>query len=451
MVAALTAAEQGLEVVLLEKTPWVMGNTAASGGMIPAAGTRFQRENGIFETPEEMAIDIFEKNGYESDPDITLALCKRSKELVEWMADDLGIQFELVTEFSYPGHSNLRMHAPPSRAGADLIKQLKLAVNKRNNIYLLLEANVQGLITNDNGEVCGVDVQTKSGGEKIGGKKVILACNGFGGNREMVKQYIPEMADALYFGYEANTGDGIRWGMELGAATENMRGFQGHASVAVPHGILVTWGTVMNGGFLVNRTARRFGNETEGYSEYALEELKQPDGIAYVIFDRRILESIQKIDDVKKSMRTGAVKEGESIEELARRFELNPDALRETLDEFNQTAVNGKDAFGRTIFGERLTPPFYGVQVTGALFHTQGGLKVNVHAQVLDQRGIPIPNLYAGGGTAAGVSGNSPQGYMSGNGLLSALGFGRIAGEHAALQILQANKQTDNGNGEVSK
>lgn len=234
--------------------------------------------------------DIFEKNGYESDPDITLALCKRSKEFVEWMAD------------------------------------------------------------------------------------------------------------ALYFGYEANTGDGIRWGMELGAATENMRGFQGHASVAVPHGILVTWGTVMNGGFLVNRTARRFGNETEGYSEYALEVLKKPDGIAYVIFDRRILESIQKTDDVKKSMKTGAVKEGESIEELARRFELNPDALRETLDEFNQTAVNGKDAFGRTIFGERLTPPFCGVQVTGALFHTQGGLKVNVHAQVLDQRGIPIPNLYAGGG-----------------------------------------------------
>ncbi len=69
--------------------------------------------------------------------------------------------------------------------------------------------------------------------------------------------------------------------------------------------------------------------------------------------------------------------------------------------------------------------------MTGALFHTQGGLRVNAHAQVLRQ-GRPIPGLYAAGGSAAGISGHGADGYLSGNGLLCALGLGYIAGHHAS-------------------
>jgi fumarate reductase flavoprotein subunit len=75
------------------------------------------------------------------------------------------------------------------------------------------------------------------------------------------------------------------------------------------------------------------------------------------------------------------------------------------------------------------------VKVTGALFHTQGGLKVDFDARVLKKDGTPIPNLYAGGGVAAGVSGHGPGGYLSGNGLLTALGYGYLAGKHAAQAI----------------
>ena len=90
-----------------------------------------------------------------------------------------------------------------------------------------------------------------------------------------------------------------------------------------------------------------------------------------------------------------------------------------------------EDPFGRTLWPHVLEPPYACVKVTGALFHTQGGLRVDGHGAVL-RDGRPIPGLYAAGGAAAGISGNGAEGYMSGNGLLSALGLGYLAGRDIA-------------------
>lgn len=87
------------------------------------------------------------------------------------------------------------------------------------------------------------------------------------------------------------------------------------------------------------------------------------------------------------------------------------------------------DQFGRSFGNKPLTPPYCGVRVTGALFHTQGGLCVNENAQVLRTDGTTINNLFAGGGAACGVSGKGDSGYLSGNGLLSAVVLGWIAGK----------------------
>ncbi|MGH7155679.1 MAG: FAD-binding protein, partial [Acetobacteraceae bacterium] len=93
------------------------------------------------------------------------------------------------------------------------------------------------------------------------------------------------------------------------------------------------------------------------------------------------------------------------------------------------------DRFGRAALPIPAAAPFYGALITGTLAHTQGGLVVDVNARVLRPDGTAIPNLYAGGGTAAGISGDSADGYLSGNGLLSAYGLGLIAGEHAARSL----------------
>ena len=283
--------------------------------------------------------------------------------------------------------------------------------------------------------VLGVIVKHGTHVERVRAKKVILACNGFAGNEEMVAQYCTEMVNALYFGGEGNTGEGILWGMELGAATAFMDAFQAHASVATPHGILITYALIMEGGFQVNNLGERFGNESSGYSEHALEVLNQPGAVAWDIYDRRLHLLGLSFDDYRQALEAGAIKQGEDIEALASELQLPADKLAQTLTEYHHYAAGeGNDPFGRSDC-RHLEPPFYGVKVTGALFHTQGGLVVDEDGRVLRDDGKPITNLYAGGGVAAGLSGHGPGGYFSGNGLLTALGYGMLAGRHASRSI----------------
>jgi len=244
------------------------------------------------------------------------------------------------------------------------------------------------------------------------------------------------MADAFYFGHEGNTGEGILWGIELGAATQHMGAYQAHGSVAYPHATLLTWVVIVNGGFQVNKQGKRFSNEYTGYSDHAIEVLNQEDKIAIEIFDERIYQSVLGFEDFTQCIEMGAVKRAETIEELAEIFQLPPKELRKTLESYNRAAEGkGEDPMGRQNFQGPLKPPYFGVRVTGALFHTQGGLKVDKKAQVLKPNGRPIPNLYAGGGVAVGVSGSEVKGYSSANGLLAATVLGKIAGEEAAKSL----------------
>jgi fumarate reductase flavoprotein subunit len=129
------------------------------------------------------------------------------------------------------------------------------------------------------------------------------------------------------------------------------------------------------------------------------------------------------------------LRKAQSAEELAAELGIAAEGLKQTVREYNSSAAGGaKDAFGRSL-PEPLSAPFYGVKVTVALYHTQGGLKVNSNGQVLRPDDSIIANLYAGGGAAMGVSGKGLEGYLPGNGLLASLGLGMRAAEHAAESL----------------
>jgi fumarate reductase flavoprotein subunit len=430
MVAALAAAKRGARTLLLEKGAEIAGNTARSTGLIPAAGTRFQRDAGIFDdSPHLMAEDIFKKNDHESDPGLTRLLCEESGPLVEWLVDEVGCEIICFKDFLYPGQSRHRMHGPRKSYGTELVRQLQKAIREEPLITMHTGTPVNGLLSSD-GRVTGVE--TREGPLEAGA--VILALNGFGGDKDMVEKYLgPEAASALYFGSPDNTGEGIRWGMDLGAATDHMGSYQGHASVAAPEGPLVTWGVIVNGAVLVNREGRRFGCETVGYSEYAGSVMSQPGGEAWEIFDGKVYRASlgTRFDEV---IEAGKVVRAETLEDLARTLGLPANTLAATIAETNRSARGAiSDAFGRGEFlGGAFESPFYGIHVRGALFHTQGGLCVDTRARVLRPDGRPIPGLYAGGGTAVGVSGSGYSGYSSGNGLLAATVLGMVAGEEAS-------------------
>lgn len=434
LVAALAAAGRGAQVLVVEKEPKAGGNTSLSQGMIPAAGSNIQKQAGVDDSPQLMAEDILRKNAHQSDPELTLHVAKEAGHLLDWFAECLEIKLNLVTSFLYPGHSRHRIHAPVTTKGSWLVDQLLAKASEVENLDIAYAAPAKRLIARRrDGAVLGAAVDIEGVGlNRARAAKTILALNGFGANKDMVADYIPAMADAYYFGHEGNTGEGIFWGHALGGVLENMTAYQAHGSVAYPQGALLTWAVISLGGYQVNRNGQRFVNEDHGYSEHALDVLAQDGGVAVEIFDQRIYDTVKDFEDFQKCLQTGAIKKFAAIENLARGFHIDIAKLTATHEAFQETARTGDcDSLGRRGSEQGLMAPLYGVQVTGALFHTQGGLKVDKRARVLRCDGRPVPNLYAGGGTAVGFSGSKVSGYLSANGLLAALTLGKLAGQDA--------------------
>jgi fumarate reductase flavoprotein subunit len=440
--AALAAHEAGAICAVIERDAVPQGSTALSAGLIPAAGTRFQRERGIMDDAERFAADISRKAKGEPDAAIVDLVARQAGPLVEWLADRHGLPFSVVHDFDYPGHSARRMHGLPSRSGIELIDRLREAL-ERESIPILTSAAVTSLFADMDGHVRGIEVTRPDGQiDNIGCDALILACNGYGGNPELLRCYIPEMTQALYFGHAGNRGDAVLWGEKLGARLACMSGYQGHGSVAHPHAILITWATMTEGGFQADRAGRRFSNEAAGYSEQAQAVLIKADGIAFSIFDERIAAVARQFEDFRKAEAAGAVLSAGSIAELAERTHLPAAELARSfvsVEAMKREAM--PDPFGRDFGGlPSLAPPFKAVRVTGALFHTQGGLVVDPEARVLRKDGRALPNLFAVGGAAVGVSGSTAAGYLSGNGLLTATVLGRIAGRSAALGVRETGK-----------
>jgi fumarate reductase flavoprotein subunit len=429
--AALAAREAGVEPVLIERDAVPSGSTALSAGLIPAAGTRFQKARGIADSTELLAGDISRKAHGEADAKLVRAAAESAGPVVEWLADTYAMPFEVITDFNYPGHSAHRMHGLPSRTGAELIDRLRSAAEARD-IPILGGRVAETLFADEDGFIEGIEVVSRDARETIGCGALVLACNGYGGNAKLVRRHIPEMGEALYFGHPGNQGDAVLWGEALGARLVDLSAYQGHGSVATPHNILITWAAIMEGGFQVNREGRRFWNEALGYSEAAAEVLRQPGAIAFDIFNERIAGVARQFEDFRNAEKAGALITAASIAELAARIGVPADALQTELADID--AGRGKsDRFGRVFdMGKELKPPYCAIKVTGALFHTQGGLAIDTWARVLRQNGKPFPNLFAAGGAAVGVSGSQASGYLSGNGLLTATVFGRIAGQSAA-------------------
>jgi fumarate reductase flavoprotein subunit len=437
IVAALAASEAGAEVLILERDEIPQGSTALSSGMIPACNTRLQQAQGIDDTVDLLAADIHRKSKGRADAHVVDAVCRESGPAVEWLIDQHDVPLQLVDSFLYPGHSVFRMHAPPSKTGAELIGALTNAAAAAG-IDILTNARVTDLIAATDETIRGVEIERPDGStDRIGCAALVLACNGYGGNPDMVREFIPEIADAVFAGHTGNQGDAILWGRALGAGVQDMGAYQGHGSWASPHGMLITWAVMTEGGIQVNADADRFSNEHQGYSEAAVDVLAQPGSIAWNIYDQRIHDLGMTFEDYRDAEAAGAVWRVDDIDELALVCNLDPESLSATMAESaGYVAGGGKCPFGRDFASKpALVAPYYAIRITGALFHTQGGLAIDSGANVLRGDGVAFPNPFAGGGAARGVSGDAVWGYLSGNGLLTAVTLGRIAGRNAAALV----------------
>lgn len=433
-VAALAAREAGAAVTVIERDDRAGGSTGMSQGLVCAAGTRSQAAHGVTDNGDIFFADIMAKARGETDPLLARILAGNSAPALEWLIDRHDFPWELDTRFraSY-GNSRQRLHGWPGHSGIDMVQLLHARMSDRG-IDVLMETRLVDIFTDDDDRIVGVALEGADGRiDHVGCDTLILACGGFGANRAMTDRYMPETRALRYNGHEGSHGEAIFLGEKLGAALGDMGSYQGYAMLTDPQGISVPPPVLLEGGLIVNRTGARFIDETLDIAGMVHSIASQPDGIGWVVYDAEIEARCAAIPELATLIELRAPKTAQTAEALARLIGAEPETLCATIAAARDAGRTGDaDALGRHWGDARPPqPPYRALRVAGALYHTQGGLRVDAQARVLRRDGTAFPNLFAGGGSARSVSGPSSWGYLPAMGLTTAVTLGWLAGRAA--------------------
>lgn len=437
LTAGIAAAEEGAEVAVFEMDATPTGATSMSISLICAAGTRLQAELGVEDSVERLVQDIMSAARGQTDEDLVRFLAEESAPAVDWLCD-LGLDLHLETSWRGYGHSQLRCHGTPNNNGAELMAML-LNLAESKGVHVITRSRVTDLILGEGERIVGLKYETPDGGQLIGCEAVVLASSGFGANRELVARYIPEMADAEYYGCENHLGDAILWGRELSAEMGDLGSYQGLGTVT-PYGFAIPHSILIDGAFKVNGAGERYEHELLNLSGQALNAMAQPGGHGWLIFDQTIHDraaaTFSEYRDSAHLIQQAC--KASSLDELAEKTGIGKAGLEQTFASIQKSIDTGKPAaLGRTFNSTRaLKPPYFALRVFGAIVHTQGGLCIDRQARVRKQGGGVFDNLYAGGGAVRSVSGPGEWGYIPAIGLCTAVTFGRVAGRSAAKLAL---------------
>ena len=475
MTAAMTAADAGQKVVILESQAMVGGNSARATGGMNAAKTVYQDENefdqaagvektlataaekyadnetitalaktvseqwaayqanptGYFDSVELMELDTMVGGKGINDPELVKTLCEGTADAIDWL-DENGITLHNVSSFG--GASVKRIHRPVNEegkvvsVGAYMIPLLQENCEKRG-IDIVLNTTVDTILTDANGAAVGVSGTDKDGNTVVvNAKSVILATGGFGANLDMVTQYKPELAGFMTTNAAGAQGQGIEMATAIGAGTVDMDQIQIHPTVEANTAALITEGLRGDGAILVNANGERFIDEVGTRDVVSAAEIAQPGSYSWLIVDQAMVDASSVIQGYIKK---GYTKTGATYEELAKELDVDPATFANTMETWNGyvEAKNDPD-FGRTSFANPLNNgPYYAIKVTAGVHHTMGGVTINSATEVLKEDGTVIPGLFAAGEVTGGVHGANR---LGGTAVADFVVFGRIAGESAA-------------------
>ena len=438
--AALEAADRGARVLLLEREVRNGGATVLSGGSFAFAGTDVQATAGIADSEALLFDDLRRVGGYKNDESLVRTYVEGQLEAYRWLAR-LGVSFERL--FIASGQSVPRAH---SRNARDVLDRVVTAA-ERAGVETRMSSRVHRLLRDGVGApVRGVSVATHGDGSDLARiearRGVVLATGGFSRNERLLELFAPAQANAQRMGGAGNLGDGLLMAWEHGAALRDVGHIKGtfgsHPSAgAEDHFILFP---IYAGAIAVNRNAQRFTDESKSYKLIGDACLKQPDCLAFQIFDADIFAAAKPgipAMDFAADLRDGRVVTAPTLAALAALIGIDAVRLRATIEEYNAAIGEHRDdTFGRkglcNGFGARVPiarPPFYAYASTSVVLATYCGLAVDAQMRVRNVFGDVIEGLYAAGGVIGGFHGVA---YMTGTANGKATIFGRIAGREAA-------------------
>lgn len=466
MTAAITAAQAGKTVVLLEKTSMAGGNSVRATGGMNAAKTEWQDTNeftedagvektlstaaetypeladlvatvqaqydaykanptGYFDSVELFILDTLVGGKNLNNYDLVETLASNSASAIEWLST---IGADLHNVGSFGGASVKRIHRPVDAegktisVGSYLIPILQKACED-NGVQIIFNAPATEILMAD-----GAAVGVKAEGYTVNAKSVVLATGGFGANLEMVAELKPELDGFVTTNAPGITGDGIKMAEAVGAATVDMDQIQIHPTVEQKTSALITEGLRGDGAILVNAEGLRFCDEVGTRDAVSAAELAQTGGYAWLVVDQKMVDASSVIAGYIKA---GYTVQGDSYEALAEAMGVPADAFATTMETWNAAVAAGTDAeFGRTSFANPLdTAPYYAIKIAPGVHHTMGGVQIDTSAQVLDTEGNVIPGLFAAGEVTGGIHGANR---LGGNAVADFIVFGRISGQSAA-------------------
>ena len=430
--AAISAKEAGANVVLVEKLGQVGGNTLISGGEYAAPANELQEKEGIEDSKEQFAKDVEEAGG---NKDLIKVLAENATDGAHWLRDDIGVEW-LDSLMFFGGHSVKRSFIPKNHTGNELISNYKAKADELG-IDVLTNTDVKEILTKD-GKVSGVRAESEDKDLTINAKSVVLASGGFGANAEMCYENDKEVDEhVLSTNSPGATGDGIVMAEALGADTVDMDKIQLYPVCDVETGKLLYVGDtrLVGGALLVNKEGKRFVEELDTRRAISMGIKEQTDHVGYLIWDEKSNEKTGTMksnpEEAESLYERGLLYKADTIEELADHFEIDKEALLETVNNFNENSKKEQDPeFNLRMLGWTIDEgPYYMLKAGPAVHHTMGGLKINPEAEVQTKDGKSIEGLYAAGEVTGGIHGSNRLGSVA---MADITVFGRIAGENAA-------------------
>lgn len=437
--AAITAANEGKSVVLMDKMGVFGGDTALSGGEMAVPGNWIQVTQGIEDSPENLVSDMLVGGDSKGDPELVAIIANGALDSANWLTYEGGVSWKHDL-MQFGGHNIKRSIIPITHSGSEMTTKLTNRVNGMDDIVLIDNTKAVELVTDDAGAVTGVKVENPVTGDtsEVKCKAVVLATGGFGSNVDMRVKYNPEMDDKiLSTDSVAAQGDGIVMAEKIGADTIDMEYIQTYPVCDPETGALLYVGDVRleNHGILVNREGDRFVQELDRRDVISNGIKNQTDGVAFLLFDQAAADETgllkQHADEYENSEARGVIVKGDTLEDVAKAQGVDAAELQKTVEKWNQYCADGKDPdFGYSaemnVIGDG---PYYLMACKPAVHYTMGGLHITPEAEVLTVEGTPIAGLYAAGEVAGHKMGTNRLGSCS---MTDIYTFGRIAGKNAA-------------------
>ncbi len=438
LAAANTAMEAGANVLIMEKVGVTGGSTTRSGGKVLAAGTPWQEKQNQVDNADMMYdfLMSYDRDGL-MNPDLVRAFCDNSKDNLQWL-EDRGVQMQDVE----PIHSSLtplRVHnakgggGQTSGHGGQICVPLTQAYEKAGG-QIIYNCRADQLLTDANGAVVGVKGTRADGSVvTVNAKSVILATGGYAHNKEMMAAYSAFLPDNSYSGVPTtNVGDGLVMAEAVGAKNTVSPGLQ---LVSLNYNAYI--GIAEESGLIVDATGKRVVDEWTYQSHVASALARAKSPVGYYITATKDGVCAEPYPMVQYGVTMAdKIPHAGTIEELAALINVDPAALKGTVDRYNELCKKGADDdFGKP--ADYMIPvegdTYYAFMMNSGSSVTFGGLEIDTSARVLDTNNQPIAGLYAAGEVAhTGLF--SDEYPCCGMAIGSAVYYGRVAAETAVAQ-----------------